>query len=102
MSPRRGAVHPYQPVLHRPGQSLQRLIVSADPLNESSLPVVLGLQVVDRDPESLLSVRLEGHGWAVITTIEQVIKSRLGGPSGIISPDEQQAVDNALRASLDL
>jgi hypothetical protein len=63
----RGTVYPYKPVLARPGQSLQRLIVSADPLNESSLPVVLGLQVVDRDPESLLSVRLEGHGWAVIT-----------------------------------
>ncbi|MGH3828321.1 MAG: hypothetical protein ACRDQX_14315 [Pseudonocardiaceae bacterium] len=48
------------------------------------LPVALGLQVVDRDPDSLLSVRLDGHGWAVI------------------SPDEQQAVDNALRAALDL
>ncbi|MGH3752502.1 MAG: type II toxin-antitoxin system PemK/MazF family toxin [Pseudonocardiaceae bacterium] len=78
------------------------MIVSADPLNESSLPVVLGLQVVDRDPGSLLSVALEGHGWAVITTIEQVIKSRLGEPAGVISPDEQQTVDNALRAALDL
>lgn len=102
MSLQRGAVYPYRPVLHRPGQSLQRLIVSADPLNESPLPVVLGLQVVDSDPASLLSVRLEGHGWAVITTIEQVIKSRLDEPAGVISPDEQQAVDNALRAALDL
>ncbi|MEO7195598.1 MAG: hypothetical protein ABIZ05_12405 [Pseudonocardiaceae bacterium] len=63
---------------------------------------MLGLQVVDRDPDSLLSVRLEGHGWAVITTIEQVIKSRLDGLAGVISPDEQQAVENALRAALDL
>jgi mRNA-degrading endonuclease toxin of MazEF toxin-antitoxin module len=102
VSLRREAVYPYKPVLHRSGQSLQRLIVSADPLNESPLPVVLGLQVVDRDPDSLLSVRLEGHGWAVITTIEQVIKSRLDEPSGVISPDEQQAVDNALRTALDL
>jgi len=78
------------------------LIVSADPLNESSLPVVLGLQVVGRNPDSLLSVRLDGHGWAVITTIEQVIKSRLDEPAGVISPGEQQAVDNALRAALDL
>jgi hypothetical protein len=98
----RGAVYPYKPVLQRPGQSLQRLIVSADPLNESPLPVVLGLQVVDSDPDSLLSVRLEGYGWAIITTIEQVIKSRLDEPVGVISLDEQQAVDNALRAALDL
>lgn len=102
MTLRRGAVHPYKPVLQRPGQSLQRLIVSADPLNESSLPVVLGLQVVDRDPDSLLSVRLDGHGWAIVTTIEQVIKTRLDEPVGVISPDEQQAVDTALRAALDL
>ncbi len=98
----RGAVHPYTPVLPRPGQSLQRLIVSADPLNESSLPVVLGLQVIDRDPDSLLSVRLDGHGWAIVTTVEQVIKTRLGEPVGVISPEEQQAVDNALRVALDL
>lgn len=102
MSLRRGAVHHYTPVLQRPGQSLSRLIVSADPLNESPLPVVLGLQVVDRDPASLLSVRLEGHGWAVITTIEQVVRSRLAEPAGVISPDEQRAVDDALRAALDL
>jgi len=102
VSLRRGGVYPYKPVLQRPGQSLQRLIVSADPINESSIPVVLGLQVVDRDPDSLLAVKLEGHGWAVITTIEQVIKSRLDEPAGVISPDEQQAVDSALRAALDL
>ncbi len=64
--------------------------------------MVLGLQIVDSDPGSLLSVRLDGHGWAVTTTIEQVIKSRLDDPVGVISPDEQQAVDNALRAALDL
>ncbi|MGH3549065.1 MAG: hypothetical protein ACRDQU_13335 [Pseudonocardiaceae bacterium] len=64
--------------------------------------MVLGLQVVDHDPDLLLSVRLEGHGWAVITTIEQVIKSRLDKPAGVISSDEQQAVDNARRAALDL
>ena len=103
MSRRRGAVYAYKPVLQRSGQSMRRRIVSAYPLNESSLPVVLGLQVIDYDPDSLLSVRLAGHGWAVITTIEQVINSRLDEYSaGVISADEQQAVDNALRAVLDL
>jgi mRNA-degrading endonuclease toxin of MazEF toxin-antitoxin module len=99
---RRGEVRSYTPVLERPGQSLRRLIVSADPLNESDMPVVLGLQVVDRDPGSLLAVRLDGHGWAVVTTIEQVVKRRLGDVAGAISRDEQRAVDNALRAALEL
>ena len=76
--------------------------MSADALNDSPIPVTLGLQVVDQDPGSLLAVRLEGHGWAVVTTIEQVMKRRLGALVGTIAPDEQRAVDDALRASLEL
>ena len=102
MALRRGAVYAYIPVLPRPGQSLFRLIVSADALNDSSIPITLGLQVVDHDPGSLLSVHLDSHGWAVVTTIEQVIKRRLGELAGRISIDEQRAVDNALRAALAL
>lgn len=102
MGLRRGEVYAYTPVLPRPGQSLFRLIVSADALNDSPIPITLGMQVVDEDPGSLLAVRLEGHGWAVVTTIEQVMKRRVGELSGTISPDEQRAVDNALRATLEL
>jgi hypothetical protein len=98
----RGEVRDYKPVLERPGQSLQRLIVSANPLNDSDLPIIIGLQVVERDPNNLLAVRLEGHGWAVATTIEQVIRRRLGAVAGVISLDEQRAVDNALRATMEL
>jgi hypothetical protein len=98
----RGEVYAYTPVLPRPGQSLLRLIVSADALNDSAIPIILGLQVVDHDPGSLLSVRLEGHGWAVVTTIEQVIKRRLAELAGTISVDELRAVDDALRAALEL
>ena len=102
MALHRGEVYTYTPVLPRPGQSLLRLIVSADALNDSSIPITLGLQVIDRDQGSLLSVHLEGHGWAVATTIEQVMKRRLGELAGRISTDEQHAVDNALRAALEL
>ncbi|MCA1675670.1 MAG: hypothetical protein LC799_26990, partial [Actinobacteria bacterium] len=99
---RRGEVYIYTPVLPRPGQSLLRLIVSVDALNPTEMPVVLGLQVVDTDPGNLVAVRLHGHGWAVTTTIEQVVKRRLGDVAGVISLEEQQAVDNTLRAVLDL
>jgi hypothetical protein len=99
---RRGEVYAYKPVLERPGQSLQRLIISADGLNDSELPVVLGLQIVDHDPGTLLSVKLDGHGWAIATTIEQVVKRRLVELAGVISAAEQEAVDQALRAAMDL
>ncbi|MGH3939062.1 MAG: hypothetical protein ACRDTG_10600 [Pseudonocardiaceae bacterium] len=99
----RGEIWAYQPVLQRPGQSLLRLIVSADGLNvQGSLPIVLGLQVVDRDPGSLLAVRLEGYGWTVVTTIEAVIRRRLPELVGVIGSAEQVAVDSALRAALEL
>ena len=42
------------------------------------------------------------HGWAVVTTIEQVMRRRLGELAGSISGDEQRSVDNALRAAMDL
>lgn len=99
---RRGEVWAYRPVLDRPGQSLFRLIVSADGLNDSPIPVVLGCQIVEQDPGSLLAVRVEDHGWAVVTTIEQVVKRRLVEMAGVISASEQQDVDAALRAAQDL
>jgi hypothetical protein len=102
MAVHRGGVYAYAPVLPRPGQSLLRLIVSADALNDSSIPITLGLQVVDHDPGGLLSVHLDGHGWAVVTTVEQVMKRRTGELAGRISTDEQHAVDNALCAALEL
>jgi hypothetical protein len=102
MALHRGGVYAYAPVLPHPGRSLLRLIVSADALNDSSIPITLGLQVVDHDPGGLLSVHLDGHGWAVVTTVEQVMKRRIGELGGRISTDEQHAVDNALRAALEL
>ena len=99
---RRGEVCSYAPVLQRPDQSLLRLIVSSDVVNNSDLPTVVALQVVEDDPGSLLAVGIEGHGWAVVTTIERVVKNRLGGVVATLSSESQQAVDTALRALLEL
>lgn len=77
-------------------------MLTAEGLNDSPIPVVIGVQVVDRDPGSLLAVQLAGHGWAVVTTIEPVLKRRLGELVGGASTEEMAAVDQALRAALDL
>jgi mRNA-degrading endonuclease toxin of MazEF toxin-antitoxin module len=53
---RRGEVWRYQTAASRPGQSTLRLIVSADAINESALPVVLAVHIVDSDPGGLLAV----------------------------------------------
>lgn len=90
------------PVVPRPGQSRARLIISSQGVNDAEYPVVLGLQVVDRDPGGLLSVRIDELGWASVLTIEAVLRSRLGGVLHRCTEEEMDAVSVALRAAQDL
>ena len=99
----RGEIWAYRPALPRPGQSLLRLILSAEGVNRNpALPVVIGAQVLDRDPGGLLSVRLHPHGWLSLLTIEAVLRSRLDEHVGTATPDEMAAVEVALAAMLDM
>ncbi|MBV9161110.1 MAG: hypothetical protein JO309_07780 [Pseudonocardiales bacterium] len=98
----RGEVYEYIPVIPRPGQSRMRLIISAAGINEADHPVVLGLQVLDRDPGGLLSIRLAHLGWASVLTIEAVLRSRLGNLIYTATGEEMEAVSVALRAAQDL
>ncbi len=100
---RRGEIYEYNPVIPRPGSSRLRLIVSADALNEvEGLEVVLGVHILDRDPESLLAPRVGDFGWAVVTTVERVVRSRLIEQVGAATPQELEQVSIALRIALDL
>jgi mRNA-degrading endonuclease toxin of MazEF toxin-antitoxin module len=99
---RRGEIWQYRPVLERPGQSLLRLIVSADFVNEGDSVTVLGVHLVDRDPESLLAPRIGAHGFANVMTIEAVLRRRLDARIGLATPDELGQVSDALRAVQDL
>lgn len=99
---RRGEIWQYTPVIPRPGISIVRLVVSADVINESETPWVLGIHLVDRDPGSVLAQRISDHGWAVVTTIERVVRSRLGEQLGTATAEEMEQVDMALKACLDL
>jgi len=89
-------------VLERPGQSLLRLIVSADFLNEGDGATVLGVHLVDRDPESLLAPRIGVHGFTNVMTIEAVLRRRLDARVGLAGPEEMEQISHALRATQDL
>jgi hypothetical protein len=66
----RGEIWTYRPVLERPGQSLLRIILSADGFNRDESRVqVMGAHIVDHDPGGLLSVRVAPHGWVVLPTL---------------------------------
>jgi mRNA-degrading endonuclease toxin of MazEF toxin-antitoxin module len=64
--------------------------------------VVIGAQVLDRDPGGLLSVHLDAHGWLSLLTIEPVLRSRLDEHVGTVTPDEMAAVEVALGAMLEM
>ncbi len=89
-------------MLERPGQSLLRLIVSADFVNEGDGATVLGVHLVDRDPQSLLAPRIGAHGFANVMTMEAVLRRRLDTRIGLASSEEMEQISNALRAAQDL
>jgi hypothetical protein len=100
---RRGEVWRYQPVVNRPGQSTQRLIVSLDAYNADERgSTVLALQIVDDDPGGLLAVRIGEFGWARALSVEPVTRGRLIECLGVADRTEIDAVSTALRAALDL
>lgn len=89
-------------MVERPGQSRARLIVSGQAVNDADRPILLGLQILDRDPGGLLSIRLGEIGWASILTIEVVMRRRLGELLYVATDEEMDAVSIALRAAQDL
>lgn len=103
MGVRRGEVWRYEPVISRAGHSTTRLVVSADSVNANdAFTTVYCMNVVARDPGSLLAVRIEPHGWAVALQIDRPVRRRLVEQLGTASAEEMDAVDTALRAAFDL
>jgi mRNA-degrading endonuclease toxin of MazEF toxin-antitoxin module len=103
VTPTRGEVWRYSPVVPRPGQSTLRLVVSSDGINRvEELPVVLALHIVDNDPGGLLAVAVPPHGWATALTIEPVMRSRLSERLDVVDPATLDNVSAALRAAQDL
>lgn len=98
----RGEIYEYVPVLTREGQSRLRLIISSQSINDADHPVVLGLQLVERDPGGLLNVRIGELGWAPVLTIEAVLRRRLGALIGVATDEEMDAVATVLRVAQDL
>lgn len=102
MSPARGQIWRYDPVLARENRSDLRLIVSTNVLNTAHVPTVFAVHVLSEGNGSLLVVAVEPHGWAAAATLEQVMRRRLIEQVGTVSDDAMAQVDIALRALLEL
>ena len=99
---RRGEVWSYGGLLGRAGQSTRRLVVSSDLLNESDdVATCYALHVLDSDPGSLLAVET-AWGWASVLLLDRPPRSMLTERLGEATTEQLDAVDNALRAVLEL
>lgn len=100
---RRGEIWRYTPAIARPGQPTLRLVVSADFLNTNpDLSIVLALQVLETDPDSLMAFPVGDQGWARALSVEPVLRRRLVEHVGTANAAEMDQVNNALRAVQDL
>lgn len=100
---RRGDVYRYLPVIQREGQSNLRLIVSDDAINANDrIPTVFAMHLVADDPGGLLAVRVGEFGWAFALEIDRPPRRRLVEKLGEATAEEMEAIDNALRATLNL
>lgn len=97
---RRGELYTYEP-RGSPRTQLV-LIVSSDGVNDSARSWLLGVPVRRDDPQDILAVPIEGHGWADVASLTRFFRrwfaKRLDAPA----PEVVERLDSALRAALDL
>lgn len=78
------------------------LIVSSDGINDSPRAWLLGLEVLDEDPDDLLAVQLTGNQWAHTGSISRVYRGWFTDRLDRLDPELLERVDAGLRAALDL
>ena len=97
---RRGELYTYEPQ----GSPRQQLvvIVSSDGVNDSPRPWLLGVPVRADDPQDILAVPIEGHGWADVGSLTRFYRRWLSKRVDMLDPAVTERLDTALRAALDL
>lgn len=80
----RGEIWSYVP----PGSPRQSLIVivSSDGINQSSRPWLLGAPITPEDPQNILAVPLEGHGWVSAGNLSRHYRGWLRERVGELGP----------------
>jgi hypothetical protein len=97
---RRGELYAYEPQ----GSPRQQLVVilSSDGVNDSPRPWLLGVPVRVDDPEDILAVPIEHHGWADVALLTRFYRRWLAKRVDTLAPAVVERLDAALRAALDL
>jgi hypothetical protein len=78
------------------------VIVSSDGINQSSRPWLLGAPITTDDPQDILAVPVEGHGWVSAGNLSRFYRGWLRERVGELDPPILERLATAPRAALDL
>lgn len=78
------------------------VIVSSDGINQSPRPWLLGAPITADDPQDILAVPIEGHGWISAGNLTRLYRGWLTEQLDQLDQATLDRLDSALRAALDL
>jgi mRNA interferase MazF len=96
----RGEIWTYVPQASPRRQTV--LIVSSDGINQSSRPWLLGAPIADSDPQDILAIPVDGHGWASAANLTRLYRGWFRESLDQLDREVLDRFDSALRAALDL
>ncbi len=96
----RGEVWSYVPQASPRRQTV--VVVSSDGINQSPRPWLLGAPIAVDDPQDILAVSIEGHGWVSAGNLTRLYRGWFRDQLGQLDRETTDRLDSALRAALDL
>jgi hypothetical protein len=71
-------------------------------VNDSDRPWLLGTELLEKDPQDILGVAVDGRLWISTLNLTRLYRPWLDERVAEISQEVQEQIDIALRAALDL
>jgi mRNA interferase MazF len=96
----RGEIWSYVPQTSPRRQTV--VLVSSDGINQSLRAWLIGAPITDEDPQDILAVPIDGHGWMSAGNLTRLYRGWLRERVGQLDRETIDRLDSALRAALDL
>ncbi|MBA2471363.1 MAG: hypothetical protein DLM61_14745 [Pseudonocardiales bacterium] len=96
----RGEIWSYVPQASPRRQTV--VLASSDGINQSPRAWLIGAPITDKDPQDILAVPIDGHGWMSAGNITRLYRGWLRERVGQLDRETVDRLDSALRAALDL
>lgn len=96
----RGEIWSYVPQASPGRQTV--VLASSDGINQSLRAWLIGAPITDEDPQDILAVPIDGHGWMSAGNITRLYRGWLRERVGQLDRETVDRLDSALRAALDL